>query len=41
MVKNGCGQSGPWSLKLTVSEDWTDGTDFLHAGTNSCKLKVV
>ena len=33
MVKNGCGQSGHGNLKLTVS-------DFLHAGTNSGKLKA-
>ena len=27
MVKNGCGQSSLWSLKLTLSEEWTDGID--------------
>ena len=25
MVKNGCGQSCYGTLKLTVSEEWTDG----------------
>ena len=29
-------KSGLWTLKLTVSQELTD---FLHAGTNSCKLK--
>ena len=24
MVKNGCGQFGPWNLKLTVSQEITD-----------------
>ena len=34
MVRNGCGQSSGRTLKLTVSEEWTDRiTDFLHAGT--------
>ena len=29
MVKNGCGQSGFWTLKLTVSQVWKMGsTDF-------------
>ena len=28
MVKNGCGQSGDGSLKLTVSEEWTDGINW-------------
>ena len=28
-------------LKLTVSEEWTDGrTDFLHIGSDSKKLKA-
>ena len=40
MVKNGYGQSGLWSQKLSASEEWTDEVNwFLHAGTNSCKLK--
>ena len=40
MVKNGCAQSGLWTLKLTVSEAWPYGINwFFHAGTNSCKLK--
>ena len=25
MVKNGCGQSGDGTVKLTVSKEWTDG----------------
>ena len=38
MVKNECGQSGDGTLKLNVSEEWTDGgTDFLHVGTDSQK----
>ena len=36
IVKNGCGQSGHGTLKLTVSSKLV----FLHAGTNSGKLKV-
>ena len=40
-VKNGCGQSGLWTLKLTISKEWTNGINFfLQAGTNSGKLKV-
>ena len=39
MVKNGCGKSGDGTLKLTVSEEWTDGINGAH-GTNSGKLKV-
>ena len=39
MVKNECGQSGLWTLKLTVCQERTDGTDFLHAGTSSHNLK--
>ena len=39
MVKNECVRSGHWTLKLTVSEEITDGTDFLHAGIISRKLK--
>ena len=31
MVKNYCGQSGLWTLKLTVSEEWTDGTNWFFA----------
>ena len=33
MAKNGYGQSGDGTLKLTVFEEWTDGIDkldFLH-----------
>ena len=41
MVKNGCGHSGHGTLKLTVSEKWTDGiTVFLYVDTDSQKLKA-
>ena len=41
IVKSGCGQSGDMFLKLTVSEEWTDGrTDSLHVCTDSKKLKT-
>ena len=40
LVKNWCGQSGDGTLKLTVSEDWTDGITFLCAHTDSQKSKV-
>ena len=41
MVKNGCGQSGNGTLKLTVSKEWTDGvTHFLYIDTDSQKLKA-
>ena len=41
IVKNGSGQSGDRTLKLTVSKEWTIGiTDFLHVGTDSQKLKA-
>ena len=41
IVKNGCGRSGEETLKLTGSEELTDGiTDFLHVGTDSQKLKA-
>ena len=41
MVKNGFGQSGIWTRKLTVSlkDEQMELTDFLLAGTNSSKLK--
>ena len=39
MVKNECDQSGFWTLKLPVSQERTNGTDFLHAGTILHKLK--
>ena len=32
MVKNECGQSGLWTIKLTVSQERTDGTDFFFNG---------
>ena len=31
MVKNGCGQSSNGTLKLTVSEEWTDGINWFFA----------
>ena len=31
MIKNGCGQSGDRALKLTVSEEWTDGINWFFA----------
>ena len=42
IVKNGCQQSGLWTLKLTVSQGRADGINwfFLHTGTNSGKQKV-
>ena len=42
MVKNGCGQSGDRTLKLTVSEGWIDGVNwfFLYVDTVSPNLKV-
>ena len=41
IVKNGCGQSGDRTLKLTVSKKKTDGRiDFLHVDTDSQKLKA-
>ena len=41
MVKNGCGQSCYGTLKLTVSEEWTDGiNEFLHVDADSQKLKA-
>ena len=42
VVKNGCGQSGYRTLKLTVSQECTDGVSrFFNAGANSGKLKVA
>ena len=39
--QNGFGQSGDGTLKLTVSEEWTDGiTDFFHVDKDSQKLKA-
>ena len=41
MVKTGCDQSCDGTLKLTVSEEWTDGINwFLHVDTDSQKLKA-
>ena len=31
MVKNECSQSGRWTLKLTVSEEWADGINWFFA----------
>ena len=39
MVKNEYGQSVLWTLKLIVSQERTDGTDFWHARTISHKSK--
>ena len=39
MVKNEVGQFCLWTLKLTVSQERTDGTDFLHVDAWSQKLK--
>ena len=43
IVKNGFSQSGHGTWNLTVSQEWIDmeGTDFLHAGANLGKLKVI
>ena len=38
IVKNVCGQPGHVILKLTVSQEWIDGTTWLF---NSEKLKVI
>ena len=41
MVKNGYGQYDLWTLKLTyLKNEQIELTDFLHSGTNSCKLKA-
>ena len=41
MVRNGCGQSSGRTLKLTVSEEWTDRiTGFLRGDIDSQKLKA-
>ena len=40
IIKNESGHSGDGTLKLTVSEEWTDGiTDFLHVDIDPQKLK--
>ena len=42
MVKNGWGQSGHGTLKLTVSQKWTlNELIFLHAAANSGNLKII
>ena len=39
-VKNGCGQSSGETLKLTVSEEWTDGVNwFLTCWCRFAKIK--
>ena len=41
MVKNGSDQSGYGTVKLTISQKWTDGSNsFLHAGANLGKPKI-
>ena len=40
LVKNECGYSDLWALKLTVTQERNDGICWLYAGTNSCKLKA-
>ena len=42
LLKNGCRQSGSGNLKLTLSKKkrQMEETNFLHAGTNSGKLKA-
>ena len=41
MVKNGCGQSCHWTLKLNASQKWTDEIYwFFTFGANSGKLKL-
>ena len=41
MVKTGYDQACDGTLKLTVSEEWTDGINwFLHVDTDSQKLKA-
>ena len=40
MSKYGCSQFGLWTLKLIVSQEWTDGINwFLHFFANSRKFK--
>ena len=40
-AKNGCDQSGDGTLKLTLSQEWTNGiTNFSHVDTDSQKLKA-
>ena len=31
MARNGCGQAGLWTLKLTVSQEWPDGINWFFA----------
>ena len=36
MIRNGCGQSGVWTLNLTVSEQWPDGIKWFFACWYKC-----
>ena len=41
MVENGFVQSGLWTLKFTVSQEWIDGINwFYHVDIDSQKLKA-
>ena len=40
MVKNGCGQSGHWTLKLTVSEEWTGINWFFACWYKSMQILI-
>ena len=31
VVRNGCGQSGLWALKVTVTQEWTNGINWFFA----------
>ena len=39
-VKNGCGQSGDGTLKLTLSEEWTDGRNYFCMLVQICKVLI-
>ena len=41
MIRNGCGQPGDRTLKLYLKNELMEWTDFLSAGANSGKLKVI
>ena len=41
MVKNGCGQSGLWTLKLMLSQEWTDGVKWFFACWYNFTQKVI
>ena len=38
MVKNGCGQYGLWTLKLTVTQEWIDGINWFFGCWNKFML---